>query len=107
MAKSDKLLDNAISSYKTCIKIDAGYYEVFYSLANVMRDKGLFGEAIHYYKMAITINKDVGKVHCNLGNVYCSLDMKDEAIIEFNEAIRCDGKDMIAIRGLATLLSRI
>ena len=99
-------LDNAISSYIKCIEINPNYYEAYYSLANVMRDRGLFSEAILNYKKALAINENEGKIHCNLGNVYCRLNMEDEAIIEFSEAIRCDNNDMIAIRGLAALISK-
>lgn len=101
----NKDFESAISCYKKCIKIDASYIEAYYSLANVMREQELYDEAIQNYKMALSINNNLGKIHCNLGGLYRFLNMRDEAIAEFKEAIRCDDKDMIALRGLTEILS--
>jgi tetratricopeptide (TPR) repeat protein len=61
--------------------------EAHNNLGNVLKDQGLYREAIDEFRRCIELKPDSAEVFTNLGIVYRKADLSREAIDAFNQAI--------------------
>jgi tetratricopeptide (TPR) repeat protein len=83
------LVDNAIKSYETAIKLNpAKRIETYYNLAVAYNSKGMVDKAIQQYKTLIYIKSDHYMAHTNLGIAYNAKGLTEKAIKHYKTAIR-------------------
>lgn len=92
---SEKLIDSAIAEYKKAIEINPDYGPAHAHLANLYHlQKGMIEEAIVEYKKAAEAGgmdtEDEHAVYNDLGHIYRSKGMYEEALKWFNKAIAVD-----------------
>ena len=84
--------DKAIADYRKAIEIKPDYAEAYFALADIYRrdEVGDNDEAIAYYSSAIKLNPDYADAYLNRGYTYESLGKLDQALADYNEAIRIE-----------------
>jgi tetratricopeptide (TPR) repeat protein len=83
------LVDKAIESYETAIKLNpAKRIETYYNLAVAYNSKGMVDKAIQQYKTLIYIKSDHYMAHTNLGIAYKAKGLTEKAIKHYKIAIR-------------------
>jgi tetratricopeptide (TPR) repeat protein/spermidine synthase len=80
-------INEAISHYKTAIKLNPNYTKAYNNLGNALLDKGRISEAIFHYKTAIKLKPDYADAHYNLGNALSAEGKNEEAISHYKTAI--------------------
>ena len=83
-------LDEAIEEYRTALKANADFAEVYNNIGLALFYKSSFDEAVVEYRNAIRIAPDFAMAHANLGLALLNQDLPDEAIIELKKAVRLD-----------------
>ena len=80
--------DEAISQFKTAIRLKPDYADAYYNLGVALIKKGQSDEAISQVKAAIRLKPDDALAHNTLGNALDKKGQTDEAISQFKTAIR-------------------
>jgi spermidine synthase len=81
-------LGEAISQFKTAIKLKPDYAEAHNNLGAALSAMGKKEEAISHYKMAIQVNPDFAEAHYNLANTLLKTGNASEAISYYKMAIQ-------------------
>lgn len=82
------LLDEAITEYKKCLRINPVNVEAIFDLGNAYNKKGWLDKAIDQYREAISLDPQHTKSHFNLGIMLYKKGVNYEAIKEFEETLR-------------------
>jgi protein O-mannosyl-transferase len=88
--RSKGLTEEAISHYRTAIKLKPSYSMAYDNLGNALRSKGLTEEAISLHKTTIKLNPNYSGAYNNLGNALRSKGLTEEAISHYKTAIKLD-----------------
>jgi len=105
LKKKGRLIE-AITQYKTAIKINPDFSKPYNNLGNISIDVKNFDEAILYYKESIRISPDYANAYSNLGTVLLQTGEKEEAIVHLRDAIRINPDLNLARTNLGTVLSQ-
>jgi tetratricopeptide (TPR) repeat protein len=81
-------LDQAISHYRTAIKLDPNFGKAHNNLGNALARKGMLDEAISQYSRALELKTDYPEAHNNLGVALAQQGKMNEAIVQFDQALR-------------------
>jgi tetratricopeptide (TPR) repeat protein len=106
--RKDKRLDEAIVEYRKALETCTSCPGVYNSLGHTFADKGDWQEAIEWYQRAIENwpRPDAGNNN-NMGIALVQLGRTDEALAQFQEALRLD-RDYIDVHyNLALLFKRL
>ncbi len=82
------LLDEAITEYKKCLRINPVNVEAIFDLGNAYHKKGWLDKAIAQYRKSISLDPQHTKSHFNLGIMLYKRGLNYEAIKEFEETLR-------------------
>jgi Tfp pilus assembly protein PilF len=82
------LLDEAITEYKKCLRINPVNVEAIFDLGNTYHKKGWLDKAIAQYRKSISLDPQHNKSHFNLGIMLYKKGLNYEAIKEFEETLR-------------------
>jgi tetratricopeptide (TPR) repeat protein len=94
---------------KSLSEKDPKKLSISYSLlANMMSNKGNYGEAIKYYEEAIKVDENNIDARINLGRLFLTERKTDEALKYFNDAIKIDSNkvELYELIGQAYLLNK-
>jgi len=89
--KSEGEIDKAITSYKKATDVNPNYYKAYYSLATLLISTDI-EESKKYLKKVILIEPKYPKAHETLGIVNMQLELYNEAIDNFSNAVSLNGK---------------
>jgi tetratricopeptide (TPR) repeat protein len=99
-------ISEAISHYKTAIKLKPDYADAHNNLGIALVAEGKIEEAISHYKMAIKIKPDYVEAHNNLGNALFQKGEMKEAIDHYREALKLKPDLVAAQKNLEMALLR-
>lgn len=91
--------DSAIPYYEEAIGLNADHDPAYNALGVAYYTKGEFDKAREYYQKAIQL-KPSAVYYSNLGDVHRALEKWDEAIKNYNEAVKLDERDDLSYNGL-------
>ena len=106
LKKKGRLIE-AITQYKTAIKVNPDFSKPYNNLGNISMITKNFDEAIRYYKESIRISPDYANAYSNLGTVLLQKGEKEEAVVYLRDAIRINPDLNQARTNLGTILSQI
>ena len=77
----------------------------YVEVAVLYRRQGQFKNAIEAYRNALDFKpeKDAGRLHWELAETLSMMRRRDEAIVEYNEALKCEPANWVYWRSLAVL----
>lgn len=81
-------------------------YQVFLLLAQDAETRGDDDAAARFYKEALRANSQVAGVHYALGSIYANSGKYDEAVQEFNDELKLNAYDSLALWKLGEVTSR-
>ncbi|HWD60484.1 MAG TPA: tetratricopeptide repeat protein [Stellaceae bacterium] len=93
-------LDPLATDGRTGSAPDLSYAAVMH-IANASRSAGDFANAINLYRHAATMDKGNPEPLVALGDTLLAMGKPDEAIVNYNAALKLDAKSQGALRGLA------
>lgn len=97
-------INDALRTLQYLLKVDPGYADGWYNLANIYQLNGEFISAEKCYKQAIELSPAISDYHYNLGCLYQSADRFDEARNEFKLTLELDPNHVSAMVNLGTVL---
>ncbi|MBT3923624.1 MAG: tetratricopeptide repeat protein [Nitrospina sp.] len=97
---------DAITQYKTAIKINPEFSKPYNNLGNVLRKVNESDEAIVYFKEAIRVKPDNSLAYINLGSAMLYKGEMEEAITHFRKAIKISPDNALAYSNLGTTLAK-
>ena len=100
-------IGEAITHYKTAIKINPNYANTYNNLGSVLARQEILKEAITRYKTAIKINPNFAKAYNNLGHALEEKGDIGAAITHYKTAIKINPNLVKAYINLGAILSRI
>lgn len=83
-------MDEAIKHYKRGIILKPDFYEAYTNLCSAYTQKGWFDLALQQCDMAVQIFQDYSVAHGLKGAIYGNIGALDEAIKEFQIAVKLD-----------------
>ena len=96
--------DEAISQFKTAIRLKPDFADAHYDLGVALVKKGQSDEAISQFQEAIRLQPEHAEAHNNLGNSLFSKGQTNEAMSQYQEAIRLQPDDAEAHYDLGNAL---
>lgn len=94
-------LDLAIEHYKIALKLDPEHLYAHNNLGNAYQAKGLMDEAIEQYGIALKLDPEYSSAHVNLGRALINTGRREDGMHEFNigyAIIHCErGEGYMAI----------
>ncbi|MCT7983528.1 glycosyltransferase 61 family protein [Laspinema sp. A4] len=81
-------INEAISCYSYCLKIDPTYTKSYLNLGVMWRKKGELTKAIALYQQALALEPSLHSAYFNLGNIFLEQERLDEAIIAYLETLQ-------------------
>ena len=100
-------IGEAITHYKTAIKINPTYANTYNNLGSVLAQQERLKDAITHYKTAIKINPNLAKAYNNIGHALGEKGDIDAAITHYKTAIKINPNLIKAYINLGAILSRI
>jgi len=100
----NRKFDEAIVVYKKIVDKLPNDHDIYFNLANCLREQGDLIKAENYYKQAISINPNYALALNNLGLTLQMQNKSGEAINYFNKSIEIDPKNYITINNLGHVL---
>ena len=98
--------EKALLEFKTAVKLQPDNYRALANLGVAYAKVGFYNESIAVLKKSISV-KEYHKTYDKLGLVYVELGMEEEAISQFNEAIKINQRYAKAHNDLGTVYGRI
>jgi tetratricopeptide (TPR) repeat protein len=97
--------DEAIEHYREAIRLNPGYAEAHYDLGcDLGRLPGGRGEAIAQFRAALALKPDYVAAMCNLGNALNAEGQVEEAVDQYENALRRSPDDPLIHLNLAVIL---
>ncbi len=93
------LYAEAVEMFKKALNLAASEHEkgiIYYNLGNAYKEQESFEEAIPFYLKAIEIDSERDNRHFNLGQCYLALMRLDDAIVEYEAALRINPSHELA-----------
>jgi tetratricopeptide (TPR) repeat protein len=100
------LSDKAIELLQIAVQMSPDFAAAHNNLGVAYISKRLYRKAIEHLKIAAALNPSFSGTYSNLGLSYEGLGMRDDAIRNYERALRLDANNATARTNLATLLSR-
>jgi protein O-GlcNAc transferase len=101
-------LDEAEALYRRVLAIDPARGEGHVRLANLLEGRGRLEEAVASWREAIRLMPDrQAQLHNRLGNTLAALNHLDQALTEYDHALRSNPRSAVAQYNLAHLLNRL
>ena len=97
---------DAITQYKTAIKVNPDFSKPYNNLGSVLRSVNRHDEAIVYFKEAIRVKPDNSLAYSNLGSAMLQKGEMEEAIIHFRQSIKINPDNALAYSNLGTTLAK-
>ncbi len=88
--RSREVYDTMISSYKSALKYEPGFFEAAFNLALTYDNIGEPDSAIFYYKKAIDSNPRLVRAYMKLGRLYERRKDYDDALKYFKEVVKIE-----------------
>ena len=101
---AERKTEEAISHYKTAIRLKPDYSLAHYNLGNVLFAERKTEEAIPHYKTVIRLKPDDAEAHYHLGNALFVERKTEEAISHYKTAIRLEPDSVSAHYNLGATL---
>jgi tetratricopeptide (TPR) repeat protein len=83
----ERRLDEAAAQLERAIALKPDYVEAHFSLAQVLRERGMSNAAIAHYQKAIALAPDAVELHSNLGRLLAELGRIAEARVAYEKAV--------------------
>jgi len=98
----------AIDALHLAIKVHPEYAKAYNDLSILFLKTGKVPDAMKEYQKAVELNsnKDNLELHDNFGNILAAQGRYDEAIIQYNQALRIQPQDVFVHNNLAMVLLR-
>lgn len=97
----------AIQELEAATKEDPANYRAYNFLGAAYAAKERYNAAIGAFKHAEQINPSLASIHYNIGQAYEASGMPEEAVFEYEQALRLDSSYSKAAQALQTLLVRL
>jgi serine/threonine protein kinase/Flp pilus assembly protein TadD len=98
-------MDRAEARLRDAIAVKPDHPEAWYSLGNVLRDRGELDRAAAAFQEATWLRPKYADAHYNLGNVYSRLGLYDKALAAYRAAVAADPDQGKAHHSLGTALA--
>jgi tetratricopeptide (TPR) repeat protein len=91
--KNQGKVDQAVTHFKTAVKIKPSYALPYYNLANSLELQGETAQAIKNYEQAIRLSPDLASAHNNLGVLLEKQGQLNEAVAHFKAVLELNAED--------------
>jgi tetratricopeptide (TPR) repeat protein len=102
-----RIFHHKISLWSDTIQRNPTSVVAHLNLGTAYERKGNLNQAAHYFKEAITLDRNYGKAYSNLGAVYAKQDRLGEATAHFRTALQIDKQDHSAHKNLGMALLKL
>ncbi|MCK4873439.1 MAG: tetratricopeptide repeat protein [Phycisphaerales bacterium] len=94
-------LSEAVRAYLRAVQLRPNSAPTHLNLAMVYLQLGEPRQAVAFAEQAVALDPGNGASHANLGAIYTALDRHDEALYEYEAAVRIIGSDIELLRNMA------
>jgi len=91
------LEDKALSDFKVAIEHKTGSADVYEGMGVLLQSRGEFRTALKLLNMAISLNPENGRTYYNRAIIFDQMNLKEEAIKDYDSALEKDPKEALAI----------
>jgi tetratricopeptide (TPR) repeat protein len=103
--RQSQVYANSQTLYETTIRQNPACWMAYNNLGIVLKNRGLYREAVEHYRRALQLRPDYPEAHNNLGIALSALGRPDEAITAYQEALRLRPANPEALGNLANTLT--
>lgn len=96
--------EDAISSYRTALKLAPGHPQILLQLGNACSVLGKYQEAVNYFQQSVRADATDIAAHYNLGNALRELGQPEQAAISYRKAIQLNPRDADTYNNLGNVL---
>ena len=91
------LEDKAFSDFKVAIEHKTGSSEVYEGMGVILQSRGELKTALKLLNMAVSLNPENGRTYYNRAVIFDQMNLKEEAILDYNSALEKDPNEALAI----------